>query len=169
MGRNVRTILPNSPTAVQRRSAIPQLAGPSRNDGAGFDRFWDSLPEAHRHQQDPPLPHRDRVLDRVGDMFANIFIRRTALVQNSPARETIKLVEIAAGKDRPPSSYDVDIPSRGHFIRRHSCLSLVDLPRQNVLDPTPAISGIGPLVTVVVTVINTLASLPLTSLATDNA
>ncbi|KIJ12410.1 hypothetical protein PAXINDRAFT_101229 [Paxillus involutus ATCC 200175] len=84
------------------KSAIP-VAGPSRNDG--MDHFWDSQlnihhPGTHRNQQ-PSLPPQ-HVFDKVRNTFANFFIHRPAVAtQTNPVRETVEVVEVAAGKDRP--------------------------------------------------------------------
>ncbi|KIJ09229.1 hypothetical protein PAXINDRAFT_102304, partial [Paxillus involutus ATCC 200175] len=78
------------------RPAIP-LAGPSRNDGTGVDRFWDSLP--NRDQQALPPPRR--IFNKVKSAFTDLFTNRSAgAAQTSPVRETTEPVEVAAGRDK---------------------------------------------------------------------
>ncbi|KAF8838844.1 WD40 repeat-like protein [Paxillus ammoniavirescens] len=83
------------------RPAIP-LAERSRNDGRGFDAFWDTLP--NRNQQAPPQREPQRVFNKVRDTFTNVFTRRlagaTQAIPQSPVRETVEPVEVAAGRDR---------------------------------------------------------------------
>ncbi|KAF8834637.1 WD40 repeat-like protein [Paxillus ammoniavirescens] len=55
------------------RPAIP-LAEPSRNDGRGFDAFWDSLP--NREQQASPQPQH--IFKKVRDTFTGLISRRPA-------------------------------------------------------------------------------------------
>ncbi|KIJ12125.1 hypothetical protein PAXINDRAFT_15034, partial [Paxillus involutus ATCC 200175] len=86
------------------RPAIP-LARPSPNDTTGVDLFWDSSPEdpqdaTCRDQQASSLPRQ--VLNRVRDMFSNLVTGHTArAAQNRPLTETVELIGVAAGKDKP--------------------------------------------------------------------
>jgi hypothetical protein len=50
-------IVLKSLTTVQQRPAIPQLAGPSRNDARGLDPFWDSLPNVRQDIFPSYIPH----------------------------------------------------------------------------------------------------------------
>ncbi|KIJ07538.1 hypothetical protein PAXINDRAFT_19273 [Paxillus involutus ATCC 200175] len=108
-------IVLKSLTSVQQRPAIPQLAGPSRNDARGLDPCWVTLPN-----RDPRTsPQAQRVLNKVGNMFANVFTRRSAgAAQTSPVRETVEPVKVAAGRDKTfwivvaiPHDPDDDLPA----------------------------------------------------------
>ncbi|KAF8834409.1 WD40 repeat-like protein [Paxillus ammoniavirescens] len=81
------------------RPAIPP-AGPSRNDGRGFDMFWDSLP--NRDQQAPPS-QLQRNFHKVRSTLSNVFTRRPTgaihAIPNNPVRATVEPVEVAAGRD----------------------------------------------------------------------
>ncbi|KAF8839126.1 WD40 repeat-like protein [Paxillus ammoniavirescens] len=103
--------------------AIP--TGPSRNDERGVDEFWGNT--SNRDHQASPQPQGGVLNNKVKDKvkFIGLFARRAAraataahttvfpswqlrpdhrtqpCIPQSPARETIELVEVAAGKDRP--------------------------------------------------------------------
>ncbi|KAF8834411.1 WD40 repeat-like protein [Paxillus ammoniavirescens] len=82
------------------RPAVPR-AGPSRNSIRELDAFWDTLP--NRNQQAPPQLEPQPVFDKVRNTLTNIFTRRpagaTQAIPQSPVRETVEPVEVAAGRD----------------------------------------------------------------------
>ncbi|KAF8834275.1 WD40 repeat-like protein [Paxillus ammoniavirescens] len=78
------------------------LAGPSRSNERELDTFWDTPP--NRNQQAPPQREPQRVFDKVRNTYTNIFTRRpagaTQAISQSPVRETVEPVEVAAGQDK---------------------------------------------------------------------
>ncbi|KAF8838852.1 WD40 repeat-like protein [Paxillus ammoniavirescens] len=85
------------------RPAI-SLARPSPNDRTGVNLFWDSSPEepqntTHHDQQASSLPRR--VLNRVRDTFSNLVTGRITRATQNPLTETVELIGVAAGKDKP--------------------------------------------------------------------
>ncbi|KAF9220204.1 WD40 repeat-like protein [Gyrodon lividus] len=89
------------------RPAIPPLAESSPHNGHGIHESLDSLsklPGTATHHAQQASPMHQRVLNKVGDIFTNLFARRPAIAaQNNDIGEVVQpvqSVQVAAGRDR---------------------------------------------------------------------